>query len=111
VSFAPAEFTVSRVFVGDEAKTGGCSRRELEYALAWVLHDSPFLSGDKELTKSSMCRIVAGTISSRPEVSRVKLIPPPMFKEFPMAGDGEQLVGWGLRSTWVRGVVGVMSVG
>ncbi len=32
-------------------------------------------------------------------MSRVKLIPPPMFKEFPMAGDGEQLVGWGLRST------------
>ncbi|SRR6266568_430866 len=29
-------------------------------------------------------------------VSRVKLIPPPMFKEFPMAGDGEQLVGMGV---------------
>ena len=35
--------------------------------LAWVLHDSPFLSGDKELTESSTCRIVAGTISPRPE--------------------------------------------
>ena len=30
------------------------------------------------------------------ELSRVKLIPPPMFKEFPIAGDGEQLVGWGI---------------